>query len=176
MTSRFVSALRTCSLQQLFVTAVLPRIKSHAHIYFRHVRCTDRGEDRSVSGPLAAGVTPRDWQFESVSPERVPPLPVLPSRLTSLPKSFLRVLAETTSVTARDNTRYALARIQSRGQAGDVIPSENRQMLIQQGLRLPWPDDIRISRLSAPQRPGLLPVGPVEMGCTEKDLASRLGL
>jgi hypothetical protein len=38
-----IRALRR--LQQLFVTAILPRIERHGMVYFRHVKCMSRKEE-----------------------------------------------------------------------------------------------------------------------------------
>ena len=95
------------------------------------------------------GAVPRVFEFETVPPETVPDLPKPPTAWSTLPSSFLHALDEAAQTTAKESVRFALARIQLRGQAGEVIASDGRQLLVQSGFTFPWQDDVLVPRVRA---------------------------
>jgi len=94
------------------------------------------GEGKAEAHWDDAGV-PRSRSFDTVKPERMPDLPVMPAHFQSLEPAFLHALVEAARTTARDGVRYALTRIQVRGRRGQLVATDGRQLLLQGGFSLP---------------------------------------
>jgi hypothetical protein len=121
------------------------------------------------------GGVPRVRPFDLLAPEQMPELPEMPSRLKPLEPAFLQALGEAARTTARDGVRYALARIQLRGQRGQLVATDGRQLLVQGGLALPWPEDVLIPALPLFVSRDLPSDGPVAIGRTAHHVSLRIG-
>jgi hypothetical protein len=121
------------------------------------------------------GSVPRQLDFETVTPDSVPAFPALPRQWTPLPASFLQALDEAGRTTAKESVRYALTRLQLRGQAGELIATDGRQLLIQRGFPFPWTEDVLIPRLSVFGSRELAGETDVAVGRTRSPVAVRVG-
>jgi hypothetical protein len=121
------------------------------------------------------GDVPRVLDFDTVARDTVPALPPPPRQMRPLPPEFLQTLAEATATAARESARLALARIQLRGHAGEVIATDGRQLLVQSGFTFPWADDILIPALPVFGDRALAVEGPLALGRTKTDLVLRAG-
>ncbi len=134
-----------------------------------------------VTGPGRAqarwheGVVARAWDFDTVTPDSVPPWAPEPKELNPAPESFRQALTVASLATAQDNTRFALAKLQLSGRDGQVVATDGKQLLLQGGFHFPWSDIILVPRLGALTRKNLLPPEPLFLGRTEQDLVLRLG-
>jgi hypothetical protein len=118
---------------------------------------------------------PRSRPFDTVKPEKGLELPATPAQFQPVEPAFLQALAEATRTTARDGVRYALTRIQVRGRRGQLVATDGRQLLVQGGFSLPWPEDVLIPALPLFVSRDLPTDGPLAIGRTDKYVSLRLG-
>jgi hypothetical protein len=121
------------------------------------------------------GAVPRVVDFETVTPDSTPTVPQTPSELAAMPDGFLTVLDKAARTTAKDSGRFALARVQLKGRAGQVVATDGKALLIQGGYRFPWPDDLLVPRVPAFGLRELAEERPVAIGRTESHVAVRAG-
>jgi hypothetical protein len=121
------------------------------------------------------GGVPRSLEFETVTPDSVPLLPGRPKRLAPMSDDFLAALAEAARTAARESARLAVSRVQLRGKAGEVVATDGRQLLVQGGFPLPWPDDVLVPRVPAFGCRELEGATPVRLGRSEGHVAVLAG-
>jgi hypothetical protein len=120
------------------------------------------------------GGVPRSVAFDTVTPDSVPQLPARPKKLAPMPDDFLAALTEAARTAARESARLAVSRVQLRGKAGEVVATDGRQLLVQGGYPLPWPDDVLVPRVPAFGRE-LQGATPVRLGRSEGHVAVLAG-
>jgi len=116
---------------------------------------------------LIDAAAPQTFEFDTVSPETLPPPPHPAGKPTRLDPAFLTALAEAARTTNNDSARYALQYILLRGKDGAVVGTDGRQMFTQRGFPFPWRDNALI--------PGLPVFGSREMPAEEAVLLGRAG-
>ena len=115
---------------------------------------------------IGAGAS-QSMEFDTISPESLPPPPHPAGKPTQLDPAFLTALAEAARTTNKDSARYALQYIVLRGKDGAVVATDGRQLLIQRGFSFPWQDKVLI--------PGLPFFGSREMPTDQPVLLGRSG-
>ena len=70
--------------------------------------------------------------------------PELPDRLACNESSLMLALGDACETATTDSARYALDHLQLRGSAGQVIGTDGRQLLIQDGFQFPWEGELLI--------------------------------
>jgi len=70
--------------------------------------------------------------------------PDTPAELTSVPATFLQAMHEAGRSTASDRGKYAMDWIQIRGQAGQLIASDTKQLLVQSGFTFPFEETVLV--------------------------------
>jgi hypothetical protein len=118
---------------------------------------------------------PRCVEFDLVTADSAPPFPPLPKKLASLPSDFLTAFTEAARTCANSSGRLALSRVQLRGQKGEVIGTDGRQLLIQRGFPLPWGEDVLLPRLTSLGGREVEAEGEVGVGRTDKHVIIRTG-
>ncbi len=118
------------------------------------------------------GGVPRRRPFGTVVPDK---LPEMPARWQAVEPAFLPALAEAARTTARDGIRYALTRIQLRGRSGQLVATDGRQLLVQGGFALPWPEEVLIPALPLFVSRDLPSEGPIALGRTDTHVGLRIG-
>jgi hypothetical protein len=121
------------------------------------------------------GGVPRTVEFDTLAPDTVPGPPAFPREWTPMPPGFLPALAEATQTTNRDPGRFALSRVQFRGKRGEVIATDGRQLLVQGGFPLPWPDTILVPRVPAFGARELADEREVAVGRTKSHVGVKVG-
>ncbi len=121
------------------------------------------------------GGVPQAVEFHTADPATTPDLPEVPARLTAMPESFLAALGEACRTTARESTRFGVTRVQMRGKGGQLVATDGRQLLVQGGFRLPWPDSVLVPRLPLLDLPGVSLAGPVGLARAEDYVFLRAG-
>jgi hypothetical protein len=121
-----------------------------------------------------AGV-PRCRPFEMMKSEKGLELPAMPKHFQPVEPALLQALAEVTRTAARDGVRYALTRIQARGRRGQLVATDGRQLLVQGGFSLPWPEDVLIPALPLFVSRDMPKDGPLAIGRTDKHVSLRSG-
>ncbi|HVS38479.1 MAG TPA: hypothetical protein VMS17_23170 [Gemmataceae bacterium] len=95
------------------------------------------------------GGLPRTLDFDATPPNEVAELPAPPSQWTPLPAAFLHAFDEAARTAPKESARYALSRVQLRGQRGEVVGTDGSQLLVQGGFPFPWAEDLLVVRVSA---------------------------
>ena len=70
--------------------------------------------------------------------------PELPERLASNESRLMAALGDACETATTDSARYALDHLPLRGSAGQVISTDGRQLLIQDGFQFPWEGELLI--------------------------------
>lgn len=120
------------------------------------------------------GGVPQVRQYPVPAAEQQPPFPEAPARLVPSERHLPRALDDGARCTAKDGVRFALQRLQLRGDSGDVIASDGRQLLIQRGFRFPWKGDVLVPAVAAFGCRELAD-GPVGVGRTDTHVVLRVG-
>jgi hypothetical protein len=118
---------------------------------------------------------PRCVEFDLVTADSAPPFPPLPKKLAAVPAAFLTALTEAARTCGPASSRLALSRVQLRGQKGEVIGTDGRQLLIQRGFPMPWKEDVLVPRLTALGGREVEADGEVGVGRTDKHVVVRTG-
>jgi hypothetical protein len=121
------------------------------------------------------GGVPRRRPFATVLPDKLPELPELPTHFQPVEPAFLQALAEAARTCARESGHYALARIQLRGRSGQLVATDGRQLLVQGGFALPWPEELLIPALPVFVSRGLPSEGAIALGRTATQVGVRIG-
>ena len=77
-------------------------------------------------------------------PTKLSEFPSRPAQMTANEPGTLRALADASETTDSESTRYALGCINLRGPAGSLAATNGRQLLVQNGFRFPWKDDVLV--------------------------------
>jgi hypothetical protein len=118
---------------------------------------------------------PRCVEFDLVTADSASPFPPVPKKLASMPSEFLTAFAEAARSCANSSGRLALSRVQLRGQKGEVIGTDGRQLLIQRGFPMPWKEDVLVPRLTALGGREVEAENEVGVGRTDKHVFVRTG-
>jgi hypothetical protein len=102
-------------------------------------------------------------------------MPEMPDQFAEVGYPFLTALHEAGRCAEGRDTRYAMERLQVRGQAGQVIGTDGRQALILGGFRLPFQDDVLVPAVPVFGLKELLQNGPVRVGRTADGLCIGVG-
>jgi len=121
------------------------------------------------------GSGPHTLDFVTTPPHKIGKFPEPPSDLVPAKDGFLAVLADAGEVTAPIAVRFALNRIVLRGQQGQVISSDGRQLLIQSGFSFPWKDNLLIPRVSAFGNKEVQQLSKVQIGATDHHVCIQTG-
>jgi hypothetical protein len=154
----------------VFPADVLTDIEAQAGSVTLMATSDGKGEARWDDGGV-----PRRRPFTSVVPEKLPELPELPAHWQPVEPAFLPALAEAARTTARDGIRYALTRIQLRGRSGQLVATDGRQLLVQGGFALPWPEEVLLPALPLFVCRDLPSEGPIALGRTATHVGLRIG-
>lgn len=121
------------------------------------------------------GGVPRGVEFATVVPDSLDPLPEMPGEFVPMRPGFLGAFADAAQTAARDSARYALSRVLLRGQAGELIASDGRQLLLQAGFAWPWKDDVLVAAVPVFAGPELPAESSVVVGRTESHVTLQIG-
>jgi hypothetical protein len=98
-----------------------------------------------------------------------------PRKLVPASEGFLVALSDAVQTVARDCARYALTRLRLRGNTGEMIATDGRQLLVHSGLQFPWPEDVLVPALAVFAGKGLPVDLPVGLGRTDTHVAIHIG-
>jgi hypothetical protein len=133
--------------------------------------------------PLGPAVAQARWQgpdglkegeINTVTPESLPPFPA-PGRLAPLGGDGLRALVEAARSAALDTGRLGLTRVQLRGQRGQAVGTDGRQLYLRGGLTLPWDDDLLVPAAPVLACRGLAQAGEAGIGRGDNHVTLRAG-
>jgi len=129
-------------------------------------RTLARWEDRGI---------PRSKEYPVPDPAELPSFPGLPTAFETCPAGLLDALAQAAATTDEGSTRYALDCLQLKGDTGEVVATDGRQILIQGGYRFPWGGDLLVRRTPLFASRALPRDRPVAVGRTDAHAAVRAG-
>ena len=129
-------------------------------------RTVVRWEDRGI---------PQTREYAVPDLAGLPPFPEPPATFETCPGGLLDALAEAVATTDEGSTRYALDCLQLKGDTGEVVATDGRQILIQGGFRFPWEGDLLVRRTPLFASRGLPRDRPVEVGRTDSHVVLRAG-
>lgn len=118
--------------------------------------CEARSDDpvtirRSSADQVLVGWTdqqiPQQRQYDFDAGDDLPSFPTRPEQLAENEPNLWSALRDAIASAEQSRTRYALDCIQLRGEQGQIIATDGRQVLRQSGFHLPWPDDVLVSAL-----------------------------
>jgi len=121
------------------------------------------------------GSGPHTLDFVTTPPQKIGKFPEPPTDLVAANDGLLAALADAGEVTAPIAVRFALNRIVLRGQQGQIISSDGRQLLIQNGFSFPWQENLLIPRVSAFGNKELQQFSKVQIGATEQHVCIQTG-
>jgi hypothetical protein len=99
-------------------------------------RWSETGEERTIAFPV-------------VDPDERPPFPKPAGEVVTLLPGFLAAMAEAARTTAREAVRFAFTRILFCGKTGQVVATDGKHLLIQDGFRFPWADGALVPSIPA---------------------------
>ncbi|MCA1687002.1 MAG: hypothetical protein LC745_13740, partial [Planctomycetia bacterium] len=143
-----------------------------------------KGDTPVVLEVAAPGRTVARWEDRNVPQTReytvpdlagLPPFPSPPTSWETSPSDLLDALAEAALTTDEGSTRYSLDSLQLRGDTGEVVATDGRQILIQGGFRFPWDGDLLVRRTPLFASRALPRDRPVGVGRTDGHVAVRAG-
>jgi hypothetical protein len=114
-------------------------------------------------------------EFDTIDPGSVQQPPEVPSRMVALPPEFLAALGEAARTAGREAGRFAVGRVQLRGQTGQVVATDGRQMLLQGGFPFPWTDSVLVPPLPLLDLPGVSLPTPVSLARLDNSVVLRAG-
>jgi len=118
---------------------------------------------------------PRVMDYESPDLTKLPAWPTVPDNLVAADQNFVKALADASACTARDAIRYATDKMQLRGQAGEIVATDGRQLLIQTGFSFPFTEDVLVPSMSVLSCRELPTDGPIAIGKDGQNFVLRMG-
>jgi hypothetical protein len=116
------------------------------------------------------------FEFDTVTPDSVPPFPAFPPKMHSTDPRLLVALGEAARTIAKDHVRYALSKIQLRGgKVGQVVATDGRQLFVHRGFRFPWTGDVLVCSVPAFTKPNLFLMAPGRIGRTDTHVVWQFG-
>ena len=100
------------------------------------------GREGAVTARWADGPDERRAAFDP--PAFDPAWPEEPAQLVAMPPHLPTALHEAGRAAAREPGRYAVTRVQLKGQAGEVVGTDGKQALVWGGFRLPFVEDLLV--------------------------------
>src|SRR5205814_5856991 len=101
--------------------------------------------------------------------------PCEPDKLVSQPLHFLKALDDAAGTAAGEATRYALLHLELRGEKGQLVGTDGKQLLIQGGFSFPWKGDLLVPSLALFGCRELPQDVTVLVGHTESHVTLRVG-
>jgi hypothetical protein len=143
-----------------------------------------RGEDEITLEAGGSGIVQARWidagvpqvrDYDARDADSLPAFPELPKRWEKLEVGLLAALTAAAHTAARDNPRYAVHRTQLRGAAGEVVATDGRELLIQEGLAFSCKEEVLIPSVAAFGCREVPQDVPVAIGKTATHVGIRVG-
>ena len=118
---------------------------------------------------------PAEVAFDRTADPATATMPEIPGEMARVSPSFLAALHECGRTTAGESTRFALTRVQVRGQHGQVIGTDGAVAFIRCGFKLPFADDCLVPAVRAFGRKELAAHADLRVGRTDTHLVVAAG-
>ncbi len=132
------------------------------------------GDGQVIAGWRCGGV-PQIAQYDPVAATDTDDFPEKPKKFAENPTRLLTALHDAMQTTDPESCRYALSCVQLRGTDGDMAATDGRQLLIQNGFKFPWQDDVLIPRTKVFGRKELARIESTAIGKTDDWVVVRAG-
>ena len=113
-------------------------------------------------------------EYELTNADTASNLPELANNFTQNEASLLKALDDAMNTVSTDAIRFATHKIQLRGQKGEIVATDGRQLLWQSGYQFPWTDDLLVPRIKAFACSELANAESVAIGKTAKHVCIRV--
>ncbi len=145
--------------------------------------CEGNGKGTVQLQVLSNGHVEVRWDHASIPqvrdfPQRespTTPFPAWPKRDSANNPSLLKALDDAMQIPTGDSGRLALTCIQLRGDKGDVVATDGRQLLIQGGFQFPWREALLLPRTPVFAARELPQGDVVRVAKTPKEVLFRIG-
>jgi hypothetical protein len=121
-----------------------------------------------------AGI-PRAATFAIDPKEQAPELLALPKSFSACDPGILKALDDAVRTAAHDAAKFVTNRIQLRGDTGQIIATDGRQLLCQSGLSFPWTEGVLIPQVQLFGWREFAARESVEFGKTDDYVCCRVG-
>jgi hypothetical protein len=118
------------------------------------------------------GALPRETEYPA---EDVPPFPGMPTKMLSVEENLRKALTDATGSADQTASRYALNHLLLRGRTGEIVATDGRQLLVQNGFQFGWSDDVLIPASPVVGHRELANETASAIGRGEKHVALRIG-
>jgi len=132
-------------------------------------------DDGSVLASWRDGSVPQMVQHTVVDPEEDFEFPGFPTDTVENPASLLKALHDGMETTDPEAIRYANNCVQLRGETGEIVATDGRQLLVQNGFTFPWDDEVLVPRTKVFGCRELPQDEPVRIGKVDKWIAFSTG-
>ena len=114
-------------------------------------------------------------EYELTNTDTASNLPELADNFSTNEPILLKALDDAMNTVSTDAIRFATNKIQLRGQKGEIVATDGRQLLWQSGFQFPWSDDLLVPRIKAFACSELANAESVAIGKTAKHVCVRVG-
>ena len=114
-------------------------------------------------------------EYELTNTDTASNLPELADNFAQNEASLLKALDDAMNTVSTDAIRFATNKIQLRGQKGEIVATDGRQLLWQSGYQFPWTEDLLVPRIKAFACSELSNSESVAIGKTAKHVCIRVG-
>ena len=135
----------------------------------------DRRSRKKALARWSDGKVPRKVEFDLVDDRSARTSPALPRHWQPAAADLLTALDAAARTTAPETARFAVTRIQLRGKAGQIVATDTKQLLIQDGHHFPWSEDLLVPRMLAVGHPEVRDAAPVRIGRTRTHVGVQAG-
>ena len=132
------------------------------------------GANKVVARWTDKGV-PQVVEYEADDRGKLLKFPEPPEQFSKSDPKLLLALHEAGETTAELVVRRAMNRIQLRGQSGEIVATDGKELLIQNGFAFPWSEDLLIDQVPIFACRELTRHQSVEVGKTESHVVLRIG-
>jgi hypothetical protein len=129
----------------------------------------------SVTASWQEGIVPQTRTYGIIDAKRLPDVPAMPTRMEPQRDELLKALQDASATAAHDAVRYAVNNLQLRGKQGKLVATDGKQLLVQQGFRFPWDDDVLVPASAVFGCKELASSSTVSIGRAEEVVTLALG-
>ena len=132
-------------------------------------------DDGSVLASWRDGCVPQMVRHTLAEPPEEIEFPELPTNAAENPASLRKSLHDAMETTDPEAIRYANNCVQLRGETGEIVATDGRQLLVQNGFTFPWDDEVLVPRTKVFGCRELPQDEPVRIGKVDNWIAFGIG-
>src|SRR5262249_31543952 len=98
----------------------------------------------TVQARWDAGVVPQARDFDVPELDKLTKFPDVSTKLSPADPGLLTALTDAGQSTARAPVRYARSKVQLRGEAGQIVATDGKHLLLQSGFQSPFAENVLV--------------------------------